>query len=154
MMPVPIIGLKPARPGRRPAGVPGLRPGHLAGPLVSGPHPHPHHRLRRRLAHGVLPGQLLRVRGRQEAARGRGRRAAASSAVQGAQVSAGVLLLQLRAAITVRSVLEGLLCIFHRRGPTQNALQILGNSRIPNLTRLIWILELPTECLTLRYQRA
>src|SRR5205085_2406070 len=66
--------------------VPGLRHGHFPRPLVPGPHRHAHPRLRRRLARGVLPGQLPRIRGRQEAPPGRRGRGAAPPALQGTEV--------------------------------------------------------------------
>src|SRR5690606_26513364 len=77
----------PARARGCVAGIPGQRVRDLARPLVPGPHRHPHPGLRGRLARGVLPGQLPRVRGRQEAPPGR-RRGSQAPALQGAQVTA------------------------------------------------------------------
>jgi sulfate-transporting ATPase len=59
----------------------------IARPLVPGPHRHAHPGVRGRQPRGVLPGQLPRVRGRQEASPGCRRRAAAPVAVQGAEVT-------------------------------------------------------------------
>src|SRR5690606_23907613 len=52
-----------ARAGGGAAGLPRLRGGDLARPLVPRPHRHPHPRLRGQLAGGVLRGQLPGVRG-------------------------------------------------------------------------------------------
>ena len=58
----------------------------LARPLVPRPHRHAHPRLRGRLAGGVLPGQLPRVRGGQGEAPRRGSGAAEADPVQAAEV--------------------------------------------------------------------
>ena len=71
-----------ARPRRGAGRLPGLRRGHLARSLVPRPHRDSHPRLRRRLASGLVRGQLSGIRRGLQAPQGRGRRPAASNSLQ------------------------------------------------------------------------